>query len=113
MRAIPKALLIHTIALHTKEHEDRWGNGNLDAGTTLSCVRMEPSSKIIRDKNNAEIQLSATLFYDCRNSCPRNMKFVKDNIVSFNGEKYRIETIEPLYDRKRLHHYEMGLVKGG
>lgn len=113
MRAIPKALLIHTIALHTKENEDRWGNGNLDVGITVQRVRMEPSSKIIRDKNNAEVQLSATLFYDCRNSCPRNVKFAKDNIVSFNGEKYRIETIEALYDRKRLHHYEMGLVKGG
>ena len=68
MRAIPKALLIHTITLHKKENEDRWGNGNLDTGITIQHVRMEPSSKIIRDKNNAEIQLSATLFYDCRNS---------------------------------------------
>ena len=113
MRAIPKALLIHMIVLHTKENEDRWGNGQLGAGMTVEYVRMEPSSKIIRDKNNAEIQLSATLFYDCRNSYPRDVKFEKANIVSFNGEKYRIETIEPLYDRKRLHHYEMGLVKGG
>ena len=50
MRAIPKALLIHTITLHKKENEDRWGNGNLDTGITIQYVRMEPSSKIIRDK---------------------------------------------------------------
>lgn len=113
MRSIPKGILIHSATLHKKVNEDRWGNGELDAGVELTYVRMEPSSKIVRDKNNAEIQLAATLFYDCKNSSPKNMTFSTDDIIVFNGMKHRIQTIEPLYDEKRLHHYEVGLVKGG
>lgn len=113
MRPIPKSLLIHSVILHKKINEDRWGKGELDAGVELTYVRMEPSSKIVRDKNNAEIQLAATLFYDCKNSSPKNMMFFTDDIIVFNGAKHRVQIIEPLYDEKRLHHYELGLVKGG
>ena len=65
----------------------------------------------MRDKNNAEIQLAATLFYDCRNSRPRGVQFAEDDIISFNGLKHRVASVEPLYDDERIHHYEMGLVK--
>lgn len=113
MRPIPKSLLIHTVRLHKKINKDKWGKGELDQGVELSHVRIEPSEKIIRDKNNAEIQLSATLFYDCKNSNPRDMKFEKDDLIEFNGVMHRVEVVEPLYDDKRLHHYELGMVKGG
>ncbi len=113
MRAIPKSLLIHYATLHKKVNEDRWGKGELDAGVELTYVRMEPSGKIVRDKNNAEIQLAATLFYDCKNSSPQGIAFCEDDIIVFNGVKHRVQTVEPLYDEKRLHHYELGLVKSG
>ena len=115
MRPIPKKLLIHTVKLHKRINEDAWGKGQLDAGVELSSVRMEPSSQIVRDKNNAELRLSAVLFFDCRNSEPRGMKFNSDNvddIVIFNGEKHMIKAVEPLYDERKLHHYELGLIKG-
>lgn len=111
MRSIPKELLIHTVMLHVALEKDRWGKSKLDAGTDVEKVRLEPSSKIVRDKNNAEIQLAATLFYDCRNSRPREIIFAEDNIVIFNGQKFRVVSVEPLYDGRKLHHYEMGLVK--
>ena len=113
MRAIPKSLLIHTVTLHKKINKDKWGKGELDQGTELTCVRMEPSGKIVRDKNNAEIQLVATLFYDCKNSRPKDVVFKVDDLIAFNGVMHRVEVVEPLYDNKRLHHYELGLVKGG
>ena len=113
MRPIPKRLLIHTATLHKIQNEDRWGNGTLDEGTQLSYVRLEPSSKVVRDKNNAEIQLTAVLFYDCRNSRPKDQKFSEDDIVVFNGMKHKIQTVEPLYDDRQLHHYELGLIKSG
>lgn len=115
MRPIPKSLLIHTVMLHKKVNEDAWGKGKLDAGAELSHVRMEPSSQIVRDKNNAELRLSAVLFFDCMNSEPRGMEFTScniDDIVIFNGEKHMIKAVEPLYDERRLHHYELGLIKG-
>lgn len=113
MMPIPKSLLIHAVTLHKKINKDKWGKGELDQGTELSYVRMEPSGEIVRDKNNAEIQLAATLFYDCKNSNPRGMKFEVDDLIKFNGVIHRVEVVEPLYDDKRLHHYELGLVKGG
>lgn len=111
MRPIPKSLLIHTVKMHKKGEEDRWGKGDPDYGMELTHVRMEPSGKIVRDKNNAEVQLAAVLFYDCKNSSPRDVEFCVDDIIVFNGIKHKIETVEPLYDNKRLHHYELGLIK--
>lgn len=111
MRSIPHSLLIHTVMLHKIVDKDTWGKGKLNTGTELKYVRMEPSSKIVRDKNNAEIQLAATLFYDCKNSRPKGITFAVDDIVIFNGQKHQVQLIEPLYDEKHLHHYEIGLVK--
>lgn len=70
MKPIPKKLLIHTVVLYEKTSIDKWGSEKLDDGQVLSKVRIEPSRQIVRDKNNSEIQLAATLFYDCRNSQP-------------------------------------------
>lgn len=111
MKPIPKKLLIHTVTLFEKMKEDSWGKEELDAGKQIRFVRMEPSSKIIRDKNGAEVQLAATLFYDCRNSLPRDLDFKVDDIISFNGQKHQVKTVEPLYDEKKLHHYELGLIR--
>lgn len=111
IKAIPKALLIHTVSHAHAVDEDRWGNEVLKDEQKLKYVRMEPSSKVVRDKNNVEVQLAATMFYDCRNSRPKGMEFSEDDIVIFNGQKHCIQTVEPLYDGERLHHIEMGLVK--
>ena len=111
MMAIPKKLLIHTVKLQRTIDKDRWGEVKKDGGITLMQVRVEPSSRIVRDKNSAEIQLAATMFYDCRNSIPRNLSFKEDDIILFNGQKFRVQVIEPLYDGSKLHHYELGLIK--
>ncbi len=111
MKAIPKSLLIHTVNMYKNENKDKWGKGEENLDTVISLVRFEPSSKIVRTVNNAEIQLSATLIYDCRNSRPKNIQFGLDDIITFNGEKHRIQLIEPLYDGNKLHHIEIGLVK--
>lgn len=79
--------------------------------TELHSVRLEPSSKVIKDKNNNEIQLAATLFFDCKNSKPQNASFEEGDIVVFNNQKHKIQLIEPLFDEKKLHHYEIGLVR--
>lgn len=79
--------------------------------TELHSVRLEPSSKVIKDKNNNEVQLAATLFFDCKNSKPKNILFEEGDIVVFNNQKHKIQLIEPLFDEKKLHHYEIGLVR--
>ena len=111
MRPIPKALLINTVTHAKEERVDRWSEGCLTDEQTLQRVRIEPSSKVVRDSNSAEIQLAATLFYDCKNSRPRGVAFTEDDIIIFNGQKHKIQLVEPLYDEGRLHHYELGLIK--
>lgn len=96
---------------HARTDSDRWGEETLKEEQEITYVRMEPSGKVVRDKNNAEVQLAATLFYDCRNSRPKGVEFAEDDIIIFNGQKHSIQVIEPLYDGERLHHIEMGLIK--
>ena len=110
IKPIPKKLLIHTVT-RLERATDRWGEETLKEKEIIKRVRIEPSNKVVRDKNNAEIQISATLFYDCKNSLPRDIQFSEDDIIVFNGQKHKVQTIEPLYDGERLHHIEMGLVK--
>lgn len=111
MMAIPKKLLIHEVTHKKKVKKDRWGNGDEGPGQIIQNVRIEPSSKIVRDKNNAEVKLSAVMFYDCKNSKPRGVTFAEDDIIIFQGMRHRVQVVEPLYDERKLHHYELGLIK--
>ena len=111
MRAIPNSLLIHSATLVHPARKDRWGKEVPGTQSELSNVRMEPSSKVVKDKDNNEIQLAATLFFDCKNSRPRLTEFALDDQVVFNGQAHRVVLIEPLYDGQKLHHFELGLVR--
>ena len=111
IRPIPKRLLNHTVNRHKVAEKDRMGKVILDTGITIKHVRIEPSSKVIRDKSGAEIQLAATMFYDCRNSEPRNVQFAVDDIINFSGQCFSVQAVEPLYDNNRLHHYELGMIR--
>lgn len=84
----------------------------VDDVLALARVHMAKDEDI-RDKNNAEVQLAATLFYDCRNSRPSDVSFEVDQVVDFNGQKHQIKTVETLYDNLKLHHYEIGMVRYG
>ena len=67
-------------------------------------------SRLVTAKDNRQITLSALLIYDCKNSRPKNVQFEQGQKVVWNGIEYVIETIEPLYDGAKLHHYELGLI---
>ena len=112
MRAIPKKLLIHTAAVYqdTKTGSG-WNGATLERIGQLMHVRIEPSSRVVRDKNNREQQLAATLFFDCRNSQNTAGDLKEDLIVDFQGQKHRIVSVEPLCDENKLHHYEIGMVR--
>ena len=59
MRPIPKTLLIHAVTQAREGEADRWGNGGLTGEQELQHVRMEPSSKVIRDKRSSLQQHSS------------------------------------------------------
>lgn len=111
MRPIPKSLLIHTATYAREASAKRWTEAVLTNRQELQFVRMEKAEKMVRDKNNAEIQTAAILFYDCKNSLPKEMEFAVDDIILFNGQRHKIQSVKVLYDEKRLHHYEIELIK--
>ena len=111
MKSIPKKLLIHTVQLQEVNEKDAWGNETLADPVELQYVRLEPSTKYVKDKDHKEIQLAATLFFDCHNSRPCGQAFSDGQVLAFNGERYRVQLVEPLYDGRRLHHYELGLIR--
>lgn len=107
MKPIPRSLLIHSAKLY-EARENSWQEQELVKLAELTRIRVEPASKMIITSDNRSITLSATLFYDCRNSLP-TVDFRPGYIVEFNDRKYRVETVEVLYDRQKLHHLEVGL----
>ena len=107
MRPIPRSLLIHSAALY-EPRENSWQEQELVMLAKLTHIRVEPCTKLITTSDNRSISLSAEMFYDCRNSLP-TVEFRPGYIVEFDGKRYRVETVEVLYDRQKLHHLEVGL----
>lgn len=110
MRPIPKRLLIHTAELKTVGINNTWQDEKITDMTKLKKIRIEPCSRLVTAKDKRQVSLSAVLFYDCKNSCPKNQIFSQGQKVIWNGTEHIIETIEPLYDDNKLHHYELGLI---
>lgn len=108
MKPIPKNLLIHSAELF-KVTEGAWQDKNETLVAVLKNVRVEPCCKMIATNDNRSLTLSAVLFYDIRNSLPHGTEISCGNYIAFDGQKYRVETVERLYDNKRLHHLEVGL----
>lgn len=109
MQPIPKSLLIHGALLHTLGPKDAWGDAD-SADTQLLNIRIDPFEKYLIDNTQHEVQASALLLFDCRHSRPTGTSFVEGQTVTFNGRTYEVQTVEPLYDRRRLHHVEVVLV---
>ena len=109
MRPIPRNLLIHTGTIKEVSSTDNWGVETTTSAVELTKVRFEPYKKLIRSKNNLELQTNTLMFYDCTNSRPKNQTFTTDTIISVNGEEKKVVAIEQLYDNNKLHHYELYL----
>lgn len=108
MRPIPRSLLIHSAALY-EARENSWQEQELVRLAELTRVRVEPASKMIITSDNRSVTLSATLFYDCRNSSPK-VDFKVGQRVRFGGQEYRVEVIETFYAASdKPHHLEVGL----
>ena len=110
MKPIPKNLLIHSADLIEVSTANSWQQEETKTIANLKYVRIEPASKRITAKDNRQVTLAATLLYDCCNSRPLDVKFIQGQKVIWNGIEHVIETIEPLYDSGKLHHYELGLI---
>lgn len=111
MKPIPRAVLPHTVMLNAPGQTDAWGREtDRPMATEIRFVRIEPSSKLVTDTQNRQIQLSALLFYDCTNSIPRGVDWKQGQRITFNNQQFTVQFVEPLYAARALHHYEIGLI---
>lgn len=108
MKPIPKHLLIHTAALQQPGSKNAWGDSSSDK-QELTFIRIDPCSKLISDKTQRQVQASVVLFFDCRNSRPKGTVFAEEQTVLWNDREYTVRSIEPLYDGRKLHHWEVTL----
>jgi len=109
MKPIPKHLLIHKGTIKAVDTDNGWGEITTTPPIDLTNVRIEPTKKIVRDKQNNEIQIVSTMFYDCVFSRPSNQVFTEDTIITINGVDHKVVLIDELYDNLKLHHYELEL----
>lgn len=109
MKPIPKNLLIHSAYAIKLGEPERWEAAPEIGRTKLSRIRMEPSSTLRISKTNEQVQLSGVLFYDCRNSRPKDYDFSHADKIEIDGVQYNIVGVQKHYDDKKLHHLEVEL----
>lgn len=111
MRPIPLCLLIHRAMLSDVER-DEYGNEQDKAAACLQNVRFEPSTRMVRDAAGTDIQASATLLIDARNSQPAGVTVSVGQSVQWDGRRYLVQDVARLYDENGLHHLEVDLING-
>lgn len=109
MKPIPKHLLIHGATAIKLSKPDTWNNRTEECTVFLKNVRIEPSNALTVTKDNRQVKLSATLFFDLINSEPTGFDFLDIDIIEALGDRYEVISVDKLYDAKKLHHYEVGL----
>lgn len=106
MRPIPRAFLIHSATLLAAT------GASAETGTPiaeLSRIRVETEQTQTEDREETQARRTAQLWYDVRQSLPRNVQFVPGQLVLYQGERYRIVAVKELYCGRRLHHLEISL----
>lgn len=108
MIPIPRSILVHAATLQTAAG-DRDQNRTYTTVAALSRIRVEPSSQQMLTQSGKQVQLTGRLFFDAHNSLPSGTVFEVGQYVLYDSTEYRVESVEPLYDKRKLHHYEVGL----
>ena len=106
MRPIPRAFLIHSATLLAAAGTNEATAAPL---AELSRIRVETEQTQTEDREETQARRTAQLWYDVRQSLPRNVQFVPGQLVLYQGERYRIVAVKELYCGRRLHHLEISL----
>lgn len=105
---MPLAVLIHEVLYEEYTEKDRYGK-NFKKPVTLKNVLVQPASNIKRSNVADQVAYKSLLFFDCVNSKPSAIEFVKKSKITFNGEEMIVDKINPIYAFS-LHHYELELI---
>ncbi|MCC2397548.1 minor capsid protein [Bacillus cereus] len=109
-KPIKRSLLIHEVTYQEYQVDNSgWGGdeGSYGNPITVRNVRVEQLEKLLRSSTGDSVVYQNTLFWDAYHSTPIAFK-QKDKVI-FNGTEYTVESINTLYDGKRIHHLEIVL----
>ena len=108
---ISKKLLIHSITLETITGTDRDGNDTRE-NVEVTAVRCSPSKAVTLGAYGLQPADRMTLIYDPVQSSPAGLEIKTGDLVTFNGEEYRVREVKPRYTQgsSAIHHYSIGLV---
>lgn len=106
--AIPRYLLPHYADVIRKTASDGWGGSDTEVAAVLRWVRIIPARSQTFALGGDIPQVSAKMFYDCRNSTPEDFEFRTGDIIRFMGRDYVVQKIETYFaDGGEPHHLEV------
>lgn len=108
---IPRALLPHKAQLLT-ETIDAWQNATVTDSKNLKYIRIDADLTRRADEKDTVHAARWLLFYDCRNSLPRDVTFSLGQVIVWNDLRLTVKEVTPVWEDKALHHYEIGLEGG-
>lgn len=105
---MPLEILIHEVQYEEYIEQGRHGN-DFKEPITLEQVLVQPVSSIKRTNHADEVAYNSLMFFDCVNSRPSDVTFIKKSKIIFNGETMIVNKVNPIYTFD-LHHYEIELI---
>ena len=119
MQSIPSQMVKDFITLKVPTGVDEWNNATY-AEYSQGRVHMQGANKIVKNKENTEVQLKSILFVDLRKSTPfldwaalqRQAELAGHEMRVTHGQtEYTVLEVDDVPDPYgQLHHYEVGLI---
>ena len=119
MQSIPSQMLKDFITLKAPTGVDEWNNATYQE-YTQGRVHIQGANKIVKNKENTEVQLKSILFVDLRKSTPfldwsllqHQAELIGHEMRVVHGQnEYAVIEVDDVPDPYgQLHHYEVGLV---
>ena len=119
MQSIPSQMLKDLITLKVPTGVDAWNKATY-AEYTQGRVHIQGANKIVKNKENTEVQLKSILFVDLRKSTPyldwSLLQHQAENTghemrVVHGQNEYTVIEVDDVPDPYgQLHHYEVGLI---
>ena len=113
IRAIPKSLLIHTVTHAKLKESDRWGAESLQISVQLNLYGLSHPARLSATRIMRRYSLRQQCFMTVKTAVREAWNLKQTTLSVFNGERFKVKICEPLYDERKLHHWELGLVKHG
>lgn len=108
---IPRALLPHQAQLLT-ETMDAWQHSTVIDSKQLKYIRIDADLSRRADEKDTVHTAHWLLFYDCRNSQPRDVCFALGLVILWNDLRLIVKQVTPVWADQALHHFEI-LLEGG